>query len=63
MIVIVAEDIRRQANRADQQMQFQVKELKKEADKMEGRSMERHRKLVMECEHRRQTNSLLKEKL
>lgn len=53
MIVIVAEDIRRQTNRVDQQMQYQVRELRKEAEKMEERSMERHRKLVLECEHRR----------
>ena len=39
MVVIVAEDIRRQTSRADQQMQYQVKELKKEAERMAETSM------------------------
>lgn len=62
-MVIVAEDMRRQTNRADQQMQYQLRELRKEAERMEERSMERHRKLVMEVEHRRQTSSFLRERL
>lgn len=63
MMVIVAEDIRRQASRADQQLQYQVRELRKEAEKMEEGSLGRHRKLVLECEHRRQTGTLLRERL
>lgn len=63
MMVIVTEDIRRQTHKAEQQMQYQVKELMKEAEKVAETSMERHRKLVLACECRRQTSTRIKERL
>jgi hypothetical protein len=47
MVAIVAEDLRRRSHRAEQQMQFEVRQLREAVDEQRQANLERGRKLQL----------------